>query len=141
MLDHLYIIAGVFYFTMSYHYSNFSIDLELNLKIFIIFSLLCIILITVYYDILISKEKYKLRLERIQKNRMLIEEKRLNQNDTLSFRKNAKRSKDDIDVTYKKYKNFKKQSYKKKRPSKLKIFNCYDDLNDDNFYGQWIELE
>ena len=52
---------------MSYHYSNFSIDLELNLKIFIIFSLLCIILITVYYDILISKEKYKLRLESIQK--------------------------------------------------------------------------
>ena len=59
MLDHLYIIAGVLYFTMSYHYSNFSIDLELNLKIFIIFSLLCIILITIYYDILISKEKYK----------------------------------------------------------------------------------
>ena len=32
MFEQLYIIAGVLYYIMFYHYSNFSIDLEFKFK-------------------------------------------------------------------------------------------------------------
>ena len=124
MFEQLYIIGSVLYYIMFYHYSNFSIDLTLNLKIFTICILLSIILITVYYDIQIKKEKNNLRLENIQKNRMIIEKKDYHNKIHLhTMMINLKM----ILMWYIKNTTISK---KYKRPSKLKLFDCYNILDD-----------
>ena len=140
MINNIYMFSGILYFTMSYYFSNYNIDLYLNFKIFSILFVLSILLLTIYYDIQVMKLN-RLKRKKIEENQNRIEENRQRENDNLRYRKNDKKSIDDINIKYKSYKPIKNLKYKKKRPSKIKIFDCYDVLDDNSFFGQWINIE
>jgi hypothetical protein len=132
--------GGMLYVIMSYYFSNYNIDLYLNFKILSILSILLILLLTIYYDIQVMKLN-RMKRKKIEENRKKIEENRKILNNNLYYRKNDRKSIDDINIIYKTYKPFKKLKYKKKRPSKIKIFDCYDVLDDNNLFGQWVNIE
>jgi hypothetical protein len=140
MINNIYMFGGMLYVTMSYYFSNYNIDLYLNFKIFSILCILSILLLTVYYDIQVMKLN-RLKRKKIEENQKKIEENRERDNNNLHYRKNDKKSIDDNNIKYKIYKPVKNLKYKKKRPSKIKLFDCYDVLDEENFFGQWINIE
>ena len=140
MIKNIYMFGGMLYVTMIYYFSNYNINLYLYFKIFSILCILFILLLTIYYDIQVMKLD-RLKKKRIEKNIKKIEENRQKEGDNLHYRKKNKRSIDDINIVYKTYKPIKKLKYKKKRPSKIKILDCYDVLNEKDFFGQWVNIE
>ena len=132
--------GGMLYVTMICYFSNYNINLYLYFKIFSILCILSILLLTIYYDIQVMKLD-RLKRKRIEKNLKKIEENRQKEGDNLHYRKNDKKSIDDINIVYKTYKPIKKLKYKKKRPSKINIFDCYDVLHEKDFFGQWVNIE
>lgn len=140
MINNIYMFGDMLYVTMICYFSKYNINLYLYFKIFSILCILFILLLTIYYDIQVMKLD-RLKRKRIETNLKKIEENRQKEGDNLHYRKKNKRSIDDINIVYKTYKPIKKLKYKKKRPSKIKIFDCYDVLDEKDFFGQWVNIE